>query len=366
MSRLSVPLRSRTARTTAFALAGLSAAAALAGCSGTEAADDSESSGEVTLMMYSGVVQDNYTEAVVEPFMEKYPDITVNYVPAESSSEMLASLRAEKGNPSTDVAVMDVSVAATGNEEGIFQPLDPEKVTNLANIDERGRVDGNFGPAVTFDNLVLLYNTDEVAESPTSWDALWSNEAAGEVAIDAAPDIQGLSLMMITNKMEGADYTQTVEPAVERLEELAPNVQTWAPNPDSYTMVTNGSATTGIGWNARAQFYSDESDGNLGVSIPEEGSVFQINTINLTEGSDSPEAAQTFIDYALSPEAQAAFAEQMYYAPTNTETELSPEVRERTATTPERLSQMLDVDWSYVAEKNDEWTEIWRRQILGS
>jgi putative spermidine/putrescine transport system substrate-binding protein len=353
-------------RTLALTLTGLAFSAGAAACGDTETVEDSAESGEVTLMMYSSVVQDNYTKAVVEPFMEKYPDITLEYVPAESSSEMLASLRSQKASPTTDVTVMDISVAATGNDEGIFQPLDPEKVSNLADVDERGQVEGNFGPAVTFDNLVLLYNTEQVSEPPTSWEALWSDEVAGKVVIDAAPDIQGLSLMMIMNKIEGADYKQTVQPAVERLSDLAPDVMTWAPNPDSYTMVTNGAAAMGIGWNARAQFYSNESDGKLGVAIPEEGSVFQINTINLVEGSDSPEAAQTFINYALSPEAQAAFTEQMYYAPTNTKAEVSPEAQERTASTPERQAQMLDVDWSYVAGQNDAWVELWRREIMGS
>lgn len=357
----------RTARTaTILAIAALSAATALAGCGNTPSAKDSATSGEVTLMMYSGVVQDNYTKSVVEPFMEKYPNITINYVPGDSSSEILASLRAEKSSPSTDVAVVDTSVAATGNDEGIFQPLDPDKVTNLADIDPRGRTDGNYGPAITFDNLVLLYNTEKVTASPTSWEALWSEQASRSLVIDAAPNLQGLMLMLITNRMEGADYTQTVDPAVQRLKELAPDVQTWAPNPDPYTMVTHGTASMGIGLNARAQFYSDDSAGKLGVSIPDEGSVFQINTINLVKNSDSPQAAQTFINYALSPEAQAEFTETMYYAPTNIKTELSPEVRERTATTPERMSKMMDVDWSYVAKKTDAWTEVWRRQILGS
>jgi putative spermidine/putrescine transport system substrate-binding protein len=351
-------------RTALTAVAGLAIGSVLAGCGNTEQAEDSSTSGQVTLTMYSGVVQDNYMKAVVEPFMQEYPEIEVEYLPAESSSEMLASLRSQKGSPTTDVAVMDTSVAATGNDEGIFQPLDPKKVPNLADIDERGQVEGNFGPALTFDNLVLLYNTDQVSEAPTSWEALWSDAAASKVVMEAAPDIQGLSLMMILNDIEGADYKETVDPAVERLSELAPDVQTWAPNPDAYTMVTNGSASMGIGWNARAQFYSDESE-SLGVSIPEEGSVFQTNTINLVEGSDSPQAAQTFIDYALSPEAQASFAEQMYYAPTNTKAEVSAEAQERTASTPERQAQMLNVDWSYVASKNDEWTELWRREIMG-
>lgn len=356
---------SRSRRVLAAHAATLSLSLAVAACGGSEAVQDSRTSGEVTVMFYSGVVEDNYTQAVIEPFMEKYPNIEVEYVPGESASQMLGVLRGEKSDPATDVAMFDISVAETANKEGIFTPLDPQRVPNMQDVSERGQVQGNYGPAVTFDNLVLLYNTDEVPQAPTSWNALWDPNVAGEVVMDAAPDIQGLSLMMILNRMAGADYEQTVQPAVNRLATLSPKVQTWAPNPDTYTMITNASASMGIGWNARAQFYSDQSGGQLGVAIPEEGSVFQTNTINLVKGSDSPQAAQTFINYALSPQAQEAFAEQMFYAPTNTQAKLSPEVAARTATTPERLAKIIDVDWSYVASHNDPWTDLWRRQILG-
>lgn len=355
-------MRSRMLTT---ALSAIALAAAVTACGNTTPAEDSATSGEVTVMGYAGVFEDNYTKAVIEPFEKQHPDIDVVYEPAESSSQMLAGLRAQKAAPSADVSIMDVSVAGTGNDEGIFQPLDPQQVTNLADVADRGRTPGNYGPAVTFDNLVLLYDTKRVPEAPTSWDALWGKDVRGQVVLDAAPDIQGLSLMLITAKMLGTDYKKTVDPAIDRLAELAPAVQTWSPNPDPYTMITNGSASMAIGWNARAQYYSDQSKGRLGVTLPKEGSVFQINTINLTKKSDSPKAAQTFINYALGPQAQKSFTETMFYAPVNTKTQVGAKAMDRTATSSERQAQIIDVDWSYVAEHNDQWTERWRREILG-
>lgn len=354
-------------RTLSAALAGVTLAASLAACGSEEpVAAGSPTSGEVTVMGYTAIFQDNYTEAVIELCEDKYPDIEVNYEPAQSSAQMLATLRSQQGDPNVDVAIMDVSVAAAGNEEGIFTPLDPELVPNLADIAERGVVEGNYGPAVTFDNLVLLHNTEAVTTEPTSWEELWDPAHAGKVAIPAAPDIQGFALTMIVNQMEGADYTETIDPAVARLSELAPAVQTWEPNPDTYTLVTNGTSEVAIGWNARAQTYADQSEGRLGVTLPEEGSVFQINTINLVADSPTSEAAQTFINCALSPDAQTAFTEAMYYAPTNTKAEVSDEALARTAVSEAREGKMIDVDWDFVSEKRDAWTELWRRQIIGA
>lgn len=337
----------------------------LTACGSSGEATDSATKGEVTLIGYSAIFQDNYTKAVIEPFQKKYPDIKVTFRPAQSSAEMLATLRSEKSSPSNDVAIMDTSVAATGNAEGIFAKLDPKAVPNMKDVTAQGRAKGNFGPAVTYDNLVLLYDTKKVKKEPTSWESLWDPAYKGKIAIPAAPDIQGHALAMITCKMEGADYRKSLDPAVKRLAELRNSVQTWEPQPDTYSMVTQGSATMAIGWNARGQVYKDESKGKLGVAIPSEGSVFQVNTINLTKNSEHPKAAQTFINYALSPTAQKSFTEKMFYAPTNGKTKISPAAAERTATSPDRQKQMLDVDWNWVSKRSDAWTEQWRRNIIG-
>ena len=335
------------------------------GSGGSGTAGGNADSGTITLMAYTASFQDNYTKAVIEPFQKKYPNIKVTYEPSQNSATMLGQLRTQKSNPQVDVAIMDTSVSATGNTEGLFAPLDPSIVTNLADIAARGRTPKGFGPAVTFDNLVLIYNTDAIKTAPDSWNALWDPAYKGKVAIPAAPDIQGLSLTMIVDKMQGADYEKTIDPAIKKLAELAPSVSTWNPQPDVYTPIIQGQDVIGIGWNARGQHFHDTSNGKLGVVLPSEGSVFQINTINLVKGSKNAKAAQTFINYALSPEAQAAFAEAMFYAPTNTKTKVPAAADARTASSPERQKQMLKVDWTWVAGQRDKWTDLWRRQVIG-
>lgn len=357
-------MRSRTPLIAVTALVSLAAAGCMQ-AGGGGAGKDSSTSGEVTLMAYTGIFQDRYTKAVIKPFEKKYPNIDVTYQASANSAKTLATIRGQRSNPSVDVAIMDISVSDTGNNEGALAPLDPKRVPNLKDIVDRGKVPGHYGPAVTFDNLVLLHNTKAVKSAPKSWAALWNKKYSGKIALPAAPDIQGLALTMITDKLEGASYKQTIKPAIQRLSTLAPRVQTWDPNPDSYTMVINGSADVSIGWNARGQTYHDQSNGKLGVVIPKEGSVFQINTINLVKNSPNSKAAQTFINYALSPTAQAAFTNSMFYAPTNAKTKVSKEALQRTATSPERQKKMIDVDWEWVAKHSDSWTRTWKRKIIG-
>ncbi len=317
----------------------------------------------VTLAAYSGIFQDHYTKAVVEPFMKAHPDIKVEFYGMPNSAQMLGTLRAQKASPQIDVVIMDVSVSKAGTDEGLFDKIDESVSKNVADLYPLARTEGVNGVAVTFDNLVLLYNTDQVKTAPTSWNALWDKQYAGKVTIPAVPDIQGTTLTIISNKMSGGeDYKKSVEPGIKKLGELAPNVQTWDPKPDVYTPIANGQAALGIGWNARAQVYSTTSGGKLGVVLPQEGSGFQINMINLVKNAPAGNAAKTFIDYALKPEAQAAFTEAMFYAPTNSKAKISQAALARTAAG--SMDKMIPIDWIAVAGIRDAITEQWRRRVI--
>lgn len=326
-------------------------------------AQDADVSGEITFIAYAGLFQDIYTREVVEPFMEEFPNVTVNYYTTGNSANILGALRAQRSDPQADVVLFDASTSLVGNAEGLLAPMSADEVPNLADIVPEAVIEEGFGPAVTLDNLVIVYDTETLSD-PTSLSVLWEDKFAGDIGLAAVPNIQGIALTCMTAAMIGDDCRDNVDGAVEKLAELAPGVQTFDPTPDGYTMIMNDSIDIATGWNARAQYYAIESDGKLGVMLPEEGSVLQKNTINLVEGSDNPEAARAFINYALSPEAQARFTEAMYYAPVNAKAEVSAEAKAKTAM--ESLDSMLPVDWGWVATIRDQWNQKWRRQIISA
>ncbi|WP_458115925.1 ABC transporter substrate-binding protein [Arthrobacter sp. D2-10] len=341
----------------------------LSACGGSSGESSGESnsatSGEVSLIAYSGIWQDQYMKAVIEPFEEKYPDIDINFASKRSSAEMLSALQGQKGSPATDVAIMDISVSESGNDQGLFAPLDASAVPNLENVGDEFQNKDGFGPVVMADAIGLLYDKETFPEPPKSWDVLWDPSYAGKINVNAPPSLLGLSLTAITSKMEGEDYTQSIDKSVAKLKELAPSVQTFAPNPDEYQNVITGQTVLGLGQNARGQYYSDESNGKMGVTFPEEGTVYQMNTINLVQDAPNSEAARTFIDYALSPEAQSAFAEALFYAPTVSNAELSPEVQERVVPTDGSLN-IIPLDVAFLASARDEWTDVWKREIISN
>lgn len=319
----------------------------------------------VVVAAYAGIFQDNFIKAVVDPFMQEHPDVRIEYYAMPNSAQTLGTLRAQKAAPQIDLSIMDISVAKAATDEGLFAPLDASVSAHIADLYPLATAEGVNAVGITFDNLVLLYNTDIVQTAPESWEALWDTVLAGQVSIAAPPDIQGVVLTIIADRMAGGtDYMQSLEAGYAKLETLAPNVQTWEPRPDVYQPISSGTSAIGIGWNARAQVYSDMSDGKLGVVLPQEGSGFQINVIGLSENAPAGDSARLFLDYALSPEVQARFTETMFYAPTNSAAAalIAPDALARTAAG--RMDDMIAIDWLQVATIRDAITENWRRRII--
>jgi putative spermidine/putrescine transport system substrate-binding protein len=318
-------------------------------------------------MSYAGIFQDNYVKAVVEPFQQAFPEVKVNYVPGGSSAQMVGSIRAQKADPQVDVVIMDITTSTIGNAEGLFDRLSPSEVPSLSELHPEARAaGGDFGPAVTFDHLVLVYDTQNLRPPITKLGDLWRQDLKGQIALAAPPNIQGLALTAMVEKMEGGDYRRSIDAAIKKLRELAPSVNTFEPNPDGYSLILNGVVRVATGWNARSQLYADQSNGKLGTLLPPEGSVFQINTINLTTGSKNRAAAVAFVNHALSQPAQKAFTERMFYAPANAMAAIDPQAIARTAAAAENRTRMIGVDWNDIIRVRDQWNNRWRREVISA
>lgn len=317
----------------------------------------------INVMAYTGLFQDRYTAAVVEPFMRANPGIRVNYSPLPNSAAMIGQLRAQRAAPQVDVVILDVTVAKVGTDEGIFSRLEAAAIPEINELYPNARFPNVGGVAVTFDNLVMIYNTDAVKPPPTSLLDMATPGMRGRVAIPGLPDIQGMSLVMILDKLNGGPGVEgRFAKGIEAMAPIAPNVQTWEPRPDVYAPIINGQAAIGIGWNARAQVNADTSNGKLAALIPKEGTVFQINVINQVQGAPQAQAAQRFISYALSAPAQKAFTESMFYAPTNAKAQIAPSAIDRTAV--KFLDRVVPVDWIAVAGVRDQIMDQWRRRVI--
>jgi putative spermidine/putrescine transport system substrate-binding protein len=317
----------------------------------------------VTFAGYTGLFQDLYTKAVIEPFMKANPDIKVTYYAPGNSAAILGVLRAQKSAPQVDVAMMDISIAKAGSDEGLFDPIDETVTPHVKNLYPQALMPGANLAGMTFDSLVLVYDKTVVKPAPTSWRTLWDPALDHKVALTAAPDILGLALTVVLEKMAGGtDWNHNLDKGLKEMETLAPHVLTWDPKPDLWNMVMAQQAAISVGYNARSQVFGDQPGSVLAATIPDEGTLFQINAVTLVKNAPNSAAAKKLVDYILSPVAQKAFAETMFYGPTNKQVELSPTVVKRIS--PSDMNKVINVDWLELAKIREKITQDWRRRII--
>jgi len=316
---------------------------------------------QMALMAYAGIFRDNYTATVVAPFSPN-----VQYVDGGTSAQMLGTLRAQRADPQLDVVIMDVTTASIACQEGLVERIDAAAFPIVNELDQLARdAGGACGPAVTYDHLVLVYDTRNVSPRPEGFSVLWEPQHRGRIAISAPPNIQGLALTALLAHASTGDWRNPAQ-AFPRLRALAPSVQTFDPNPDGYTLILNDQVRFATGWNARSQLYADQSNGRIGAVLPAEGAVFQINTINIVANAKNRARAAAFFNHALSAPAQAAFTERMFYGPTNPRAPVSPAALARTALAPEYRNRVIPVDWNHMITLRDNWNQRWRREVIAA
>lgn len=338
----------------------LTLAAVLLSSAAAAQADD-----KITLNVigFSGLFADNYEKFIIEPFEAANPDIDVVYQPSKNSAETLALLTRQARNPTIDVAMIDVSVAIRADEAGLFEKLDPAIVTNLADMPDWARMNDDHILAMSQDNLAILYNTEHVKEPPTSWLDLQDPKWDGKIGAKLA-DTRGVILLPILAKIAGADYKENIDAGFDELKKIAPNVLTWDPAPNCYDAVQSGEVDISICWNGRAQFYHENNGGIVGVSNPVEGSIGQTNTVNLVKGIKNPEAAQKFINFAISAESQALFAEKAFYGPVNTAVTLSDDVAAKIYGSQAAQDAQMSLDWPWIATVYADWVQRINREVI--
>ncbi|ASQ99876.1 hypothetical protein CGL27_01675 [Streptomyces sp. 11-1-2] len=98
--------------------------------------------------------------------------------------------------------------------------------------------------------------------------------------------------------------------------------------------------------------------------LPKEGTVTQINTINLAANSPHTAAAQKFIDYAIGAKAQKAFDEAAFYAPVNRDVRLSPAVKNRTAASDVQRKNQIPIDWDWLTTRYTAWVDRIKQEVI--
>jgi iron(III) transport system substrate-binding protein len=278
-----------------------------------------EVTGPLTVL---GGPQEDWCQAMVVAF-EKATGIETSYVRL-SSGEAFSRLQAEAEDPSFDVWWGGPNEGqSAAYAEGLIEAYVPPNASGIPDSlkDPDGLWTGIYVGALGFcSNQDLL---DELGvEAPTSWADLLDPALQGNIAVaDARTSGTAYTFLYSQVALRGE------EEAFEYLKELNENIFQYTKSGSAPgRMAAAGEVAVSIIFSHDCVKFREETGANLVVSFPSEGTGFEIGSEALIKNAPNPEAAKVWMDWALSPEAQAIAATvKSYQVPSNPDTPVPPE-----------------------------------------
>lgn len=270
---------------------------ALAGCGGGDK-KEAAAGGSEKLIIYTSM-KESLIKGIVDGFKAKNPGIDVDYQSA-GAGKLMAKIAAERqsGKILADVIwTSEVPDFYKMKDEGILatykSPVFAETVNPFDDYD------GSFH-AARLGTLGIIINTDKIKEAPTQWSDLMKPEYNGKFGI-ANPALSGTSYMSVAllEKQFGWQFFEDIKANGGRIGKGSGQVI-------DDTASGELSAALGVDYITNAKI---KKGAHLQMCYPPELLVVP-SPVAIFKDSTKQEAAQKFVDYLLSKEAQTLVAEQ--------------------------------------------------------
>lgn len=258
-------------------------------------------------------------EAVIEQF-ENETGIKVIYSTFESNEAMYAKVKL-LGGGGYDLVVPSTYFVAKMAREGMLEPLDKTKLTNLGNLNP-AMLDKSYDPGNTYSIPYLWGGTGIMYDSAktgalSSWNDLWEEKYKDSLLLqDDLREVIGIGLLLTGYSLNDTDEAHLAE-AYKMLKELTPNVRVY--NSDSPKMpFLNGEVVAGMIWNGEAYTATNENE-TLKFVWPAEGGIMWMDNFAIPKGARNLDNALTFINFMLRPEISAQACQEYGYPTPNRE-----------------------------------------------
>jgi len=307
---------------------------------------------------------------------EQLTGIRVNFRTYDSNEEMHGFIRS--GTVPHDLVIPSEYMVQRMIRENLLRPLDHSLISNL-NLVDTAFMNQAFDPGnrysipYKYGFVGLIYNSAEFARnnipSPTGWDVLFDYETFGPNGVgrgrartinnrrDAFAIAQAY-LGLDVNSLNPADW----EAAAELLEHQFTFV---TPVMDGiFEDLGDGSAWVGA-YYAGDFLTMRESNPDLRIVFPEQGTNMFINSMAIPVTSQNPGAAHMFINFLLEPEVAMENAEWIRYASPNTTVWADPNFSLRNE--PALAHRRRDVDFIFedIPSMTTTYERLWSNLIAG-
>ena len=270
-------------------------------------ADSTAASGDeqVTITVYTSEPEEKVDE-INAAFMEAHPDINVEVYRA-GTGDLNARIASEK--QSGDIEADVLWAADSPTFEGYAADGD---LAELENVDTEGVMEEvideeGFYIGTRIIPTVIAYNTDVVSEdeAPQSWQDLLDPQYKDKLVMPD-PAVSGAAAFNASVWLESEELG---EEWITALGENQPMIA--QSNGPTSQEIASGSRPVGVVVDYLVRDLA-AAGSPIATAYPEEGAPYITEPAGVFESSDNKEAAETYINFLLSEEAQKIAVEQAY------------------------------------------------------
>lgn len=274
----------------------------LGGCGESTSKETSSNKTKETpkeLTMYIGVVEEQ--ALVIAKNFEKETGIKVNFV-RMSGGETMGRIRAEKDNPKASVwygGPADSFIAA--KKEGLLQPY---KSPNAEIIPDKFKDKEGYWTGIYQGYLGFVcdgrFFEENNLELPTSWDDLLKPEFKGHIIV-ANPGSSGTAYTLLSTMVQLRDEEKALAYMAKLNKQIKQYTKSGSAPAKSAAL---GEAAIGITFIHNGIRHIQEGFTNIKLSVPTDGTGYEVGSMAILKGAPELEAAKIFVDWALTKECQ--------------------------------------------------------------
>ena len=310
---------------------------------------------QLTVVNFGGANGAAQKKAYFEPFEKS---AAAKVVAVEYNGEQ-AKIKAmvETKKVTWDVVEVESPDINRGCDEGLFEKLDWAKVGAKGDYQPAAVHECGIGTFVW--STVLAYNADKLKDAPKNWADFWDTKKfAGKRAMRKGARYN-LEFALMADGVPTADVYKVLatpagaERAFKKLTELKPNIQWWEAGAQPPQFLVAGDVVMTTAYNGRIDAAQREGK-NLAIAWA--GGIYDLDYWVMPKGTPNKDLALKFIATASSPDAQAEYAKNISYGPTNTKAlaKLDAKVLALLPTSPANAKDALQFNIKFWADQGEE------------
>ena len=310
---------------------------------------------QITVVNFGGANGNAQKKAYFEPF-EKAGGAKVVQVEYNGEQAKIKAM-VETKKISWDVVEVESPDVNRGCDEGLFEKLDYSKIGNKADFQSAAIHECGIGVFVW--STVMAYNGDKFKDAPKTWADFWDvKKFAGKRGLRKGARYNVEFALMADGVKPGDVYKvlatkEGADRAFKKLSELKPNIQWWEAGAQPPQFLVAGDVAMTTAYNGRIDAAQREGK-NLKITWT--GGIYDLDYWTIVKGSPNKDVALKFIAFASSPDAQAEYARNISYGPTNNKAlaKLDPKVLALLPTSPANAKDALQFNIKFWADAGEE------------